>query len=118
MQGIRAAIVAHNNATLPDPPPRPRIVAYGDVALTQQGTLLDHINDVFIGKGIYSQVPMPMEDYGEGYAFWLESRNSSPTLSEMLHCLGSIPTLFLFLRRTVGNSFSKVDLAIHYFTAA
>jgi len=66
MQGIRAAIVAHTNVTLPDPPPRPRIVAYGDVALSQQGTLLNHISDVFIGKGIYSQVPMPMEDYGEG----------------------------------------------------
>ncbi len=68
MQGIRAAIIAHNNATLPDPPPRPRIVAYGNVALTQQGTLLDHIPELFPGKGIYSQVPQPMEDYGEGCA--------------------------------------------------
>ena len=67
-QGIRNAIIAHNNATLPDPPPAPRIVAYGNVALTQQGTLLDHIAELFPGKGIYSQVPQPMEDYGEGCA--------------------------------------------------
>ena len=71
MQGIRAAIVAHNNATLPDPPPRPRIVAYGNVALTQQGALLDHIAELFPGKGIYSQAPQPMEDYGEGCAAML-----------------------------------------------
>ena len=74
MQGIRNAIIAHNNATLPDPPAPPRVVAYGNVALTQQGTLLDHIRDLFPGKGIYSQVPQPMEDYGEGCA-WLPCPN-------------------------------------------
>lgn len=58
--------MAHTNQTLPDPPPQPTIVAYGDVALTQQGTLLDHVKDLYIGKGIYSQTPQPMEDYGQG----------------------------------------------------
>lgn len=66
MQGIRKAIVAHTNWTLPDPPPPPRIQAYGDVALTQQGTLLDHIPDLAPGMGSYSQVPLPMEEYGQG----------------------------------------------------
>lgn len=65
-QGIRNAIMAHTNQTLPDPPPQPRIVAYGDVALTQQATLLDSLDDLFPGLGIYSQVPMPMEEYGQG----------------------------------------------------
>ena len=66
VQGIRNAIMAHTNQTLPDPPPQPRIVAYGDVALTQQATLLDSLGDLFPGLGIYSQVPMPMEEYGQG----------------------------------------------------
>lgn len=66
VQGIRNAIIAHTNATLPDPPPQPVLVAYGSVALTQQGTLLDHIKELFPGKGIYSQVPEPMENYNQG----------------------------------------------------
>ena len=66
VQGIRNAIMAHTNQTLPDPPPQPRIAAYGDVALTQQATLLDSLDDLFPGLGIYSQVPMPMEEYGQG----------------------------------------------------
>ena len=51
VQGIRNAIMAHTNQTLPDPPPQPKIVAYGDVALTQQATLLDSLGDLFPGAG-------------------------------------------------------------------
>ena len=58
-------IESYTNVTPPAAPPAPRIVAYGNVALTQQGTLLSQIQHLTTGPGIYSDSPLPMEEYGQ-----------------------------------------------------
>ena len=64
-QLIRAVIQAATNVTPPDAPPPPQIEAYGDVALTQQGSLLSQVPKLVAGAGIYSKTPLPMEEYGQ-----------------------------------------------------
>ncbi len=65
MQAIRDMIQKHTGVELPAVPPRPQFVAYGQVALTQQGTLLSQLGNLVTGPGIYSAVPKPMEEYGQ-----------------------------------------------------
>ena len=65
VQLIRATIQAFTNVTPPEGPPPPRIEAYGDVALSQQGSLLSQIPKLVVGTGIYSKTPLPMEEYGQ-----------------------------------------------------
>ena len=65
LQLIRATIQAFTNVTPPDAPPPPRIEAYGEVALTQQGSLLGQVAALVPGVGIYSKTPLPMEEYGQ-----------------------------------------------------
>ena len=65
LQLIRATIQAFTNVTPPDAPPPPRIEAYGDVALNQQGSLLSQVPNLVVGAGIYSKTPLPMEEYGQ-----------------------------------------------------
>ncbi len=67
MQAIRSLIQNHTGRTLPPVPPRPRILAYGEVVLRQQGTLLSQL-DTLAGPGIYSETPKPMEEYNQWYA--------------------------------------------------
>lgn len=66
-QGIRELIEKHTGQTLPPVPPRPRIEAYGEVALTQQDTLLSQLGNLVEGAGIYSETPKPMEEYNQWY---------------------------------------------------
>ncbi|KAK9821791.1 hypothetical protein WJX81_004092 [Elliptochloris bilobata] len=62
---IRASIANHTgNAVLPMPP-RPTIHAYGSVALTQQASLLSQLPQLVPGDGILSDLPLPMEEYGQ-----------------------------------------------------
>ncbi len=65
LQAIRELIEKHIGYDLPPVPPRPRIEAYGEVTLSQQGTLLSQLGNLVVGPGIYSETPKPMEEYGQ-----------------------------------------------------
>jgi beta-galactosidase len=64
-QAIRDAIEAQTGVKAPTPPPRPRIVAYGTVNLTQQATLFSQLDVLAPGTGAYADAPLPMEEYGQ-----------------------------------------------------
>ena len=65
MQLIRASIANHTgNAVLPLPP-RPSIHAYGTVTLSQQASLLSQLPQLVPGDGTLSDLPLPMEEYGQ-----------------------------------------------------
>lgn len=65
MQAVRSAIAKVTGITPPEAPPRPRIVGYGSVKLTQQASLLSQIRSLTPGTGAYSETPLPMEEYGQ-----------------------------------------------------
>ena len=65
LQGIREFIQNYTGQKLPAMLPRPRIAAYGEVLLSQQGTLLSQLGNLVDGIGIYSETPKPMEEYGQ-----------------------------------------------------
>lgn len=65
MQAIRDTIRKHTGVEPPPLPPRPRIKSYGELTLTQQGTLLSQLGNLVAGPGIYSDTPKPMEEYNQ-----------------------------------------------------
>ena len=66
LQAIRELIQTHIGYNLSDAvPPPPRIAAYGEVTLSQQGTLLSQLGNLVDGIGIYSETPKPMEEYSQ-----------------------------------------------------
>ncbi|CAL8466181.1 g5717 [Coccomyxa elongata] len=75
-EAIRSLIRNHTGQTLPPVPPRPRILAYGEVVLSQQDTLLSQL-DTLAGPGIYSETPKPMEEYNQWNGMILYRTNVS-----------------------------------------
>ena len=64
-QLIRASIANHTGNALLPLPPRPTIYAYGTVVLSQQASLLSQLPQLVPGDGALSDLPLPMEEYGQ-----------------------------------------------------
>lgn len=64
-QLIRASIANHTGNALLPMPPRPTIYAYGMVTLSQQASLLSQLPQLVPGDGALSDLPLPMEEYGQ-----------------------------------------------------
>lgn len=65
---IRDAVKQHTGQEPPESPAAPAIKAYGEVTLEQSVPLLDTLESLWPGDGISSRFPLPMEEYGQGYA--------------------------------------------------
>ncbi|KAK9828756.1 hypothetical protein WJX72_001937 [[Myrmecia] bisecta] len=65
-EAIRQAVAEHTGRSLPDPEPAPGIQAFGGVTLDRTAALLEHLDVLYPGDGIYSNRPLIMEDYGQG----------------------------------------------------
>ena len=66
LQSIRDAIKEHTGEDPPKPPPPPKIEAYGSVDLYESGSLASQLPYLYSGEGIYSELPLNMEEYGLG----------------------------------------------------
>jgi len=64
-QLIRASLLNHTGNALLPTPPRPTIWPYGTVTLTQQASLLSQLPQLVPGDGTLSNLPLPMEEYGQ-----------------------------------------------------
>eukprot|EP00884_Botryococcus_braunii_P002883 jgi/Botrbrau1/12596/Bobra.0169s0124.1 len=64
-QAIRDAITAHTGVTPIDPPPPPRVVAYGDLLLGEAALLTQQLEVLASRDGIHSPAPLVMEEYGQ-----------------------------------------------------
>ncbi len=67
-QAISDAITKHTGVKPIDPPPPPKVVAYGEVPLGETALLTQQLGVLASGDGIHSPVPLVMEEYGQQYA--------------------------------------------------
>ncbi|KAL0030525.1 hypothetical protein WJX79_001635 [Trebouxia sp. C0005] len=63
---IRDAVKKHMGCEPPASPPPPTIKAYGQVDLQESVPLLEALPQLWLGDGIVSRRPLPMEEYGQG----------------------------------------------------
>ena len=71
-------------------PPRPTIYAYGTVVLSQQASLLSQLPQLVPGDGALSDLPLPMEEYGQQCApARLQPARATirPALMQSLHAI-------------------------------
>ena len=65
MQRIRDAIKEHTGVDPPKAPPPPKLEAYGSAELVESDTLMSQLRHLYSGEGIFSQLPLIMEEYGQ-----------------------------------------------------
>ena len=65
MQRIRDAIKEHTGVDPPKAPPPPKLEAYGSAELVESNTLMSQLCHLYSGEGIFSQLPLIMEEYGQ-----------------------------------------------------
>ena len=63
-QRIRDAIKEHTGIEPPKAPPPPKLEAYGGADMAESSSLMSQLQYLFSGEGIYSQLPLIMEEYG------------------------------------------------------
>ena len=65
MQRIRDAIKEHTGLDPPKAPPPPKLAAYGTAELAESGALMSQLRHLYSGEGIFSRLPLIMEEYGQ-----------------------------------------------------
>ena len=63
-QRIRDAIKEHTGVEPPKAPPPPRLEAYGGADMEESSSLMSQLQYLYSGEGIYSELPLIMEEYG------------------------------------------------------
>ncbi len=63
-QRIRDAIKEHTGMEPPKAPPPPRLEAYGGADMAESGSLISQLPYLYSGEGIFSEMPLSMEEYG------------------------------------------------------
>lgn len=64
---LRSLIAEHTGVEPPAPPPRPRVTCLGRVDLKDSALLLEALPELSSTEGIYADLPMTMEEYGQRY---------------------------------------------------
>ena len=65
MQRIRDAIKEHTGVDPPKAPPPPKVEAYGSADLAESSALMSQLRHLYSGEGIFSKLPLIMEEYGQ-----------------------------------------------------